>query len=114
MNDEAVKILIPSENISADLALLRDSADDFGRLCGAIKASEHLIKQYKAQAFIEATGTVAEREAKAQLDQRVARAQGDNENAEADFKTLWAKRKAAEIEIEAWRTWSASNRAQMV
>lgn len=105
---------ITDQQIENDLALLRDSAAELGSLWGAVKAGEHLVKQYRARAFLAASGTVAEREAIALTDPEVARAQNDYENAEADYKTLWAKREAAKIEIDAWRTWNASSRAKTI
>ena len=106
--------MIEEQHVERALKYLRDSAGEFGQFAGNIKASEHLIKQYKAQAFLIAKGTIAEREAHAQGDARVIGSQHDLENAETEYKTIWAKRKAAELTIEVWRTQSASNRARMI
>ena len=106
--------MIDEERVEKALEYLRDSSTEYGKQAGAIKAAEHMIKQHRALAFIDASGTVAEREAKAQSDANVFRYQEELEDAEVAFRTIMARRKAAELLIEVWRTQSASNRAKMI
>jgi len=107
--------MITDEQVEVALKLLDESPQRFGQLWGAVKAGEHLVKQYFSRAFMATkTGSVEYRKAEATTDPEYIRIQHDYENAEAEYKTLWAQISAAKILLEVYRTQQASNRARML
>jgi hypothetical protein len=106
--------LIHDQQVEAALESLNSTADQLGEAWGRVCAQEHLIKQYRARAFIAASGPVAQRDAIARLDKHVLQAQKDYAEAQAEYRTLLAQREHQKLTIEVWRTQSASNRAQML
>jgi macrodomain Ter protein organizer (MatP/YcbG family) len=69
---------------------------------------------YKSLAFLEATGTVAEREATANVDERVKDAVEAHRDAVVEKMTIMTRRKAMELKIEVWRTQQSTNRTKML
>ena len=96
------------------LEYLNSTAGQYGEVCGLVELQSHNIKIYRSLAFLEAAGTVAEREAHAWTDQRVKDAVEAHSNAVAEKLTISTKLKAASMAIEVWRTQSASNRAKIL
>ena len=106
--------MITDNQAEKALMYLRDSAGQYGEVCGLVELRSHNIKMYRSMAFLEASGTVGEREAKGHTDQRTIDAVKEHQNAIVEKMTIMTKRKAAELQIEVWRTQSASNRAKMI
>ena len=107
--------MISEERAEKAVEYLRDTADEYGQLCGQVELYAHNIKVYKGMAFLLSTeGTVAEREATAWLDPKVRDAIKDHSNAVAQKQTLSTKRKAAELTIDVWRSQNSTNRAKML
>lgn len=75
-----------------------------------VKGLEHRLKIIKAQAFLEAQGTVAEREARAQTDRAFVKMVDEYQNAVLEMETLGAKRKREELILEFWRSVNANRR----
>ena len=96
------------------LEYLNSTARQYGEVCGLVELQAHNIKIYRSMAFLEATGTVAEREANAWVGQQVKDAVETHSNAVTEKMEIITKRKAAELTIEVWRTQSASNRVKML
>jgi len=96
------------------LEYLNGTAKQYGEVCGLTELQAHNIKIYRSLGFLEATGTVAERESTAWVSQLVKDAVEAHSNAVAEKMEILTKRKAAELTIEVWRTQSASNRARMI
>ena len=96
------------------LEYLNSTSGQYGEVCGLVELQAHNIKIYRSLAFLESTGTVAEREAHAWVDQRVKDAVEAHSNAVAEKMQIMTKRKAGELAIEVWRTQSASNRVKML
>jgi len=76
-----------------------------------VMAAEHAAKTAKAICFLEAKGTVAEREAQSLVAHKYIECLNEFEFATLDYETLKAKRKRAELAIEMFRTLEASRRA---
>lgn len=104
--------MINEERVEKAVEYLRDTAEEYGQLCGQVELYAHLIKQHKAGAFLDVTGTVAEREAKSHQFDTVKESAESHSNAVAEKMTLMAKRKAAELTIDVWRSQNASSRAK--
>jgi len=106
--------MITDERAEAAVEYLRDSAKQYGEICGLVELRAHNIKIYRSLAFLESSGPVAEREATAWTNHKVRDAVDEHSNAVAEKMEIMTKRKAAELTIEVWRTQSASNRARML
>lgn len=83
---------------------IRDHAERLGELIGACKALEHKRKVVQGQAFLEADGTVAERDAKAHTSTKYREVVEEIGNAWAEKETLATRLKAAELTIDVWRS----------
>ena len=106
--------MIKEDKVEAAVLYLRDSAKQYGEICGLVELRAHNIKIYRSVAFLEATGTVGEREARAWTNPNVRIAVDEHANAVGEKIEIMTLRKAAELSIEVWRTQSASNRARMI
>ena len=89
---------------------IRDNADLIGQLRGQKSLLEHKIKIERSQRFLDAEGTVGERDAWAWTDASVYRLVNELENCIAELETIATKFKAAELLIEVWRTQQANSR----
>ena len=106
--------MIKESRVESALEYLRDTAKQYGEICGLVELQAHNIKIHRSVAFLEASGTVAEREATAWRHFNVRDAVDAHANAVAEKLEIMTRRKAAELTIEVWRTQSASNRARMI
>ena len=106
--------MISESKVEKALEYLRDSAKQYGEICGLVELKAHNIKIYRSMAFLEATGTVAERESKAWMNQQVRDAVDSHAEAVAEKNTIYTTRKAAELTCEIWRSQNASSRAKVM
>jgi len=106
--------MITELQVENALKYLHESAGTYGEVCGLVELQSHNIKMYKSMAFLEATGTVAERDAHANMDQRVIDAVEAHKDAVVEKMTIQTRRQAMSLKIEVWRTQSASNRTKML
>jgi hypothetical protein len=102
---------ITDEQISKSLTFLSNTDEELGPLCGHLEFLHHQLKVKKAIAFLDAEGTVGERQAHADSSLLVRKLIGDIGNATADKETLKAKRKTRELTVEVWRTQSSNRRS---
>ena len=103
--------MIPDvDRVGECLNELSTTDHEYALLYAAREAQKERIKLIKAKAFLEAEGTVAERNAVADSHPDTEQAINDYQNTIADFKLLEARRKRCETEIEVWRTVEASRR----
>jgi len=103
--------MITDKQIEHALFFIRDNATIAGQLAGAVKESYARRKACQAIAFLQATGTVAEREARAETDPAVQKAYNDYAESVAGMETMKLKIKASEMVIEIWRTQNSNRRA---
>jgi len=106
--------MITEDKVESALEYLRDSAKQYGEICGLVELKSHQIKIYRSMKFLESTGTVAEREAIAWCSQQVKDAVHDHAEAVAEKNTIYTTRKAAELTCEIWRSQNASSRARVM
>ena len=98
------------ENVGGALRYLAETDQDYARLVARVKALEFQVKTIKAIEYLDADGTVAERDAKSYASKTFRAFTEDYENAVADCETIKAKRKRAELTIEVWRSLNANRR----
>lgn len=102
---------LPSENdVAQALRYLAETDEKYAKETARVKAMEFGIKTIKAITFLEAQGTIAEKEAQAYVSQPYKAWIVDYENAVADRETTTARRKRAEFTIEVWRSLNANRR----
>jgi len=89
---------------------LAQTDDIYGELVGRCKALEYRIKVARSQAFLDATGTIAERDSIAQTSQEYKDKIDEYENAVMEKEIIAAKRKRAELTCDVWRSINAARR----
>lgn len=101
---------------SADKAwhFIRDNAKRHGQLKAAVLFCEYKVKRARSQAFLEAEGTVAEREATAWVSPDVIAATEEHRDMVAEETMLRDQMEAANMAFEKWRTEQANQRAGIV
>lgn len=105
--------MISDERAEAAVEFIRDNAKRHGQLKGAASFHEYETKRARAAAFLEAEGTVAEREHRAMLDDRVKDAHEKLRDVIADELMLRDQMEAATLTFEKWRTEQSNARARM-
>ena len=102
---------LPTEtDVSRALTHLAATDGPVGVLRARVKGLEYQRKVIYGLAFLDATGTVGEREATAYASSTYRAFVEDYENAVAECETMAAKRKRAELTIEVWRSLNANQR----
>jgi hypothetical protein len=102
--------MIADERVENEVLFIGENAERLGDLIGHCKGLEYQAKVIKAQAFLEALGTVQARESEALCTPEYKAIVEDIENAWAERVTLETKLKAAELTIDTWRTQQATKR----
>jgi hypothetical protein len=105
--------VINDTRAEAAAEFIRDNAKRHGQLKGAALFAEYKIKRARSVAFLEAEGTVAEREAKAWMAEEVRLASEEHRDATADEIMLRDQIEAANLTFEVWRTQAADRRKGM-
>ncbi len=102
---------LPGEtDVAAALEYLAQTDETRGKLAGRVKQLEHQAKVIRSLEFLDAKGTMAEKEAHALASQAYRAWIEDYENAVAEFETIKARRLRAELTIEVWRSVNANRR----
>ena len=102
--------MITDEKVEEAIGVIAKNADLIGQLRGQKAYLEHRIKIERGQRFLEASGTVAEREALAWTDSHIFELCNEYRDTVTEIETLLTKFKAAELAIEVWRTQQANTR----
>lgn len=106
--------MIAEDRVEGALAFMRDNAEDLANAVSRCKYLEQLRKAVKGEAFQEAEGTMAEREAQAYASPEHRDVCEQIKSAWYDAEILRTRYKAAELTIEVWRTQSSNNRKGMI
>ena len=102
---------LPTEEIVGKaLTYLADTDADYAEALSAVNAIEHQLKVLKAQEFLNASGTVAEREAVALTSEGYRQALDDLSEAVTTRDLLATRRKRAELTVDVWRSLNANRR----
>ena len=89
---------------------LADTDDKYGRLQGYVAMAPHYIKLIKAKHFLDASGTVAEKESIAYSSEDYIEFMKKLDEATVSYSVLDAQRATWQREIDIWRTISANRR----
>jgi hypothetical protein len=92
------------------LVLLAQTDKQHAELEGELKRSEMALKQAKAHVFLQATGTVAEREAKSEASDEYKKAVNTWVENYKQFKLLHNQRQHEILVSQIWQTYSANRR----
>lgn len=103
--------MIADEQIERSLDYVRDNAALIGQLRGQKAYLEHRIKIERSERYLDAEGTVNEREAIAWTDPSVHRLCNEYRDCLTEMHTVETLFKAAELKIEVWRSQNANARA---
>ena len=106
--------MITVQQVEDALKYLHESAVTYGQVCGMVEMTAHQIKMQKAIAFRDATGTVAERQAIADIDELVKDAVEAHKDAVTEKMTIQTRRQAMSLKIEVWRSQNATQRTKML
>ena len=103
--------MLPTETDASNaLEYLAQTDEQLAAELGFVEACKHGVKVARSMAFLEAAGTVAEREAKAETSADVVEKSDELIRAVTDYETTKTKRKRAELVIEVWRSLNANQR----
>jgi hypothetical protein len=102
--------MISDERAEQAFEYLRDTVDAIGSAKGELERAEILRKRLRKRFFLESSGTVAEREAKAETYPEVSEADDRYIAAVTAYESLRARRDIETIALEVWRTESANRR----
>ena len=102
--------MITDEAAEKALRYLASTDEKLGELVGHVKGLEHRMKTEKAMAFMQHSGTVAEREAASQTGPQYLSMITEHEAAVTETEIIKAKRKTRELVIEVWRSQNSNRR----
>jgi len=89
---------------------LTDSDEKYGTLSAYVKMAPHMTKLIKAKAFLNTSGTVAERESMAYASEDYKKFTDNLKDAMVEYEVLHARRESWQREVDIWRTVSANRR----
>ena len=89
---------------------LTDSDEKYGTLSAYVKMAPHVTKLIKAKAFLNTSGTVAERESMAYASEDYKKFTDNLKDAMVEYEILHARRESWQREVDIWRTVSANRR----
>ena len=89
---------------------LTDSDEEYGRLSAYVKMAPHMTKLIKAKAFLNTSGTVAERESMAYASDDYRKFTDKLKDSMVEYEILHARRESWQREVDIWRTVSANRR----
>lgn len=99
-----------AERVGRAVNYLCESDEPYARAAAQLEAAELRVKQVREVAFLEATGTQAERAARANQTPEAQEANAELEKKVYAKELLKARRATAMVIIDVWRTLEASQR----
>lgn len=106
--------MISEDRAELAVEFLRDTSEQYGQLCGRQAHADMALRRVKALQMLEITGSLGDREAHAYASAAYAQAIEELENATAERETVRAKRQAAELTIEVWRSQTSARKAGFI
>lgn len=101
---------ITQDRMESAMEYLAETDRDYALEKAELARSEIARKRARAKAFLVADGSVAERQAKAEVAEEVGEADDRYIKAIELFEVLKARRERAEIVIDVWRSLNAARR----
>lgn len=102
--------MIEEKQVEAALAYLAKTDEQTAAAKGRVKALEYRLKVAKAMEFLQASGTVAEKDATSLASDIYTQMVNEYQEAVTEFETFAAKRERAVLTIDVWRTEQANRR----
>lgn len=102
--------IVNDDKIEKALHYLAETDITYGQLKGSKLAFEYRFKVTKGLEFLSAEGTIQAREAKAYTSEKYMSMVNEYESLCAEFETINAKRKRAELTVSVWQTENANRR----
>jgi hypothetical protein len=102
--------MITEQRAEEAFEFLRDSTERIGSARGAYERAEIMRKRVRKRIFVGSEGSVAQREALAEIHEDVINIDDQYIEAVVAFETLRAKRDIETIALDVWRTESANRR----
>jgi len=106
--------MISDERTERAVEFLRDTAQEYGQLRGRVAYTSANLRRVKSLEMLSREGGVGAREAEAYASPAYLEAMEDEQNAVAEYETLRAKREAAQMTIEVWRSQNSARKAGVV
>jgi hypothetical protein len=101
---------ITLEKVEGAMGFMAETDEPYAVAVTDLESSDIRRKRVRARVFIESEGTVAERNAEAEVHQDTEAADEAYASALLRKETLKARRQRAELVIDLWRTLSANQR----
>jgi hypothetical protein len=101
---------VAAENVEGAIHFLAETDVPYAEAKTDVERCEILRKRTRAREFLDATGTVAEREARAEVAATVETADGQYCDAVLEYERLRARRQRAELVVDLYRTLESSRR----
>lgn len=105
--------MVTDADIENALTFLDETSDSIAHAKAELERSDILAKRVRERMFLSTEGTVAERKANAEIHADVATADERHLQAIVMYESLKAKRELRGIQIDVWRTQSASQRGRL-
>ena len=102
--------MISDSKVEEAIGVIAKNADLIGQLRGQKAYLDHHIKVQRSMCFLQASGTVAEREAEAWTNPMVKKLTEDYRDTVTELETLLTKFKAAELTVSVWQSQNANRR----
>jgi len=102
--------MISEAQLEESLEYLSGSDVLFAQSKALMEGLKHQEKAILAAAFLESSGTVAEREANSRINPVFTQWRKDYENSILEYHTMAAKRSTHVMKVEVWRSLNASRR----
>ena len=103
--------MIADTEVEAALKYMAKTDEPCAKAKARVKALEYRLKTEKAVQFLNATGTMAEKESSALASSEYNAMVDEYETAVYEFETMAAKRERAILTIDVWRSEQANRRA---
>jgi hypothetical protein len=101
---------ITQDRMEAAMHYLAETDQDYAEQKAKLERAEIVRKRTRSRIFLTEAGTVAERQAKAEIHDDVEIADDQYVTCIEVFETLKARRERAQIVIEVWRSLNAARR----
>ncbi len=106
--------MISQDRVEKAVEYLRDTADMYGQARGHAAYCENKLRRVKALQMLDKAGSLGDREAHAYASEEYGMALEEHRNAVADAETIRARREAASMTIEVWRSQNSARKAGVV
>jgi hypothetical protein len=101
---------VMDDRVESALEYLVDTDEEYARNNAYVKMAPYYLKLIKATHFLDAAGTVAERESIAFSSEEYKSWLQTLQDATVKLEIMEAKRESAQREVDIWRTISANQR----